>query len=87
MLTLEQFSQMRRYIDEFRTNSDAFDIAITGHTPEEASAGIALVSSYAAGGATWWLEDISPWRYGWNWQGKWPLALMERRVLKGPPKE
>jgi hypothetical protein len=52
-------------------------------------ADVRLLSSLARdaeeAGATWWLEDISPWPFGWNWQGPWPVEAMRARILQGPP--
>jgi len=85
MLAAHEVAEIVEYVGQFRTNADTFDIAVTGSTPDDKSLGSALVSLYSAAGATWWLEDISPWRYGWDWHGEWPFSQMERRIRMGPP--
>ena len=35
-------------------------------------------------GATWWVEAIHPWRYGWNEGLAWPLDAMENRNAQRP---
>lgn len=39
--------------------------------------------------ATWWLEDISPLRFGWDWPelaNEWDVAALRARILAGPPR-
>ena len=41
-----------------------------------------------AGLATWWLEDISPLRFGWDWPdlaNDWDVDALRARILAGPP--
>jgi hypothetical protein len=45
----------------------------------------ATVEPYAEAGATWWLEDVSPWPFGWRWEGPWPIDAMRERIRQGPP--
>lgn len=35
-------------------------------------------------GATWWIEALNPWRYGWTEGSAWPLAAMQERIAAGP---
>ena len=35
-------------------------------------------------GATWWVEAVHPWRYGYEEAGDWPLREMEERLQAGP---
>jgi alkanesulfonate monooxygenase SsuD/methylene tetrahydromethanopterin reductase-like flavin-dependent oxidoreductase (luciferase family) len=39
-------------------------------------------------GATWWIESLDPWRYGWdNTVAGWPSVDRAReRILMGPPR-
>jgi alkanesulfonate monooxygenase SsuD/methylene tetrahydromethanopterin reductase-like flavin-dependent oxidoreductase (luciferase family) len=64
---------------------ETFDVVITGRTGQDAVADAALLRRQADAGATWWLEDVSPWAYGWNWTGPWPVQRMDARVRAGPP--
>jgi hypothetical protein len=39
--------------------------------------------------ATWWLEDISPLRFGWDWPDlarEWDVDALRARILAGPPR-
>jgi hypothetical protein len=70
-----------------RGDLDGFDVVIAGATSgRDAAADAAIVTPYAKSGATWWLESIDPWRYGWAWQGDWPIAQMNDRIRRGPPR-
>ena len=78
---------MLAYVRLHRTAETAFDVAIGGHTDgPDRPADRARVEPYVEAGATWWLEDVSPWPFGWTWQGPWPFAAMRERIRGGPPK-
>jgi alkanesulfonate monooxygenase SsuD/methylene tetrahydromethanopterin reductase-like flavin-dependent oxidoreductase (luciferase family) len=69
-----------------RQSGQPFEVIASGRTPEDDPARAAeIVAEYAAAGATWWIEDTAPWRYGWTYQGDWPGEQMRARVLQGPP--
>lgn len=39
--------------------------------------------------ATWWLEDISPLRFGWDWPQLaevWDVSALRARIVAGPPR-
>jgi len=65
--------------------SEPFDIVPSGHTSgDDASADRERVVFVVDVGATWWLEDLSPWAFGWYGDGSWPVAAMRLRVRRGP---
>ncbi|HZQ38969.1 MAG TPA: LLM class flavin-dependent oxidoreductase [Dehalococcoidia bacterium] len=70
-----------------RGDLDGFDVVMSGATTgNDAAADAGIVTPYAEAGATWWLESIDPWRYGWAWQGGWPVEQMHDRIRRGPPR-
>ncbi len=76
-----------RYIAEHRTGDEPFDVVIAGETPgDDAAAGAAAVAAYEAAGTTWWIEGITPWRFGWTGDRPWPAEEMRARVRQGPPR-
>jgi alkanesulfonate monooxygenase SsuD/methylene tetrahydromethanopterin reductase-like flavin-dependent oxidoreductase (luciferase family) len=88
MLTPDEIRSLGAYIARFRTTSEAFQLVTAGITPgDDPARGAQLVSTYADAGLTWWLEDIHPWRFGWQWDGRWPVEEMEARIRQGPPWE
>ncbi len=75
------------YVRAHRTRDTPFEVVVGGHTAgEDAAADQAVVARYADAGTTWWLEDVSPWAFGWRRQGPWPTAAMEARIRRGPPR-
>jgi alkanesulfonate monooxygenase SsuD/methylene tetrahydromethanopterin reductase-like flavin-dependent oxidoreductase (luciferase family) len=86
ILSADEIRAIAAYIATHRTSSDPFEIVMAGETPgDEQAAGVEIVAPYADAGLTWWLENIHPWRFGWQWTGPWPVADMEARIRQGPP--
>jgi alkanesulfonate monooxygenase SsuD/methylene tetrahydromethanopterin reductase-like flavin-dependent oxidoreductase (luciferase family) len=86
-LTPAEVRNMLAYVRLHHTAGAAFDVVIGGHTDgSDRAADRAAVQSYVEAGATWWLEDVSPWSFSWTWQGPWPVAAMRERIRIGPPK-
>jgi hypothetical protein len=47
------------------------------------------VAGYAEEGATWWIEDTSPWRFGADPEQPWrdqDTAAIRARIAQGPPR-
>jgi hypothetical protein len=84
MMPPEDMHECIRYIRSQRVNDDPFDIAHWGISKNAQD--VTAVESYAEIGVTWWLENVSPWVYGWDWSGVWPVEAMHERILQGPPR-
>ncbi|HJQ28460.1 MAG TPA: hypothetical protein VJ827_03915, partial [Rubrobacter sp.] len=70
----------------YRTGTGPFDLVIAGETPgDDHAEGAAIVAAYEEAGATWWIEGIDPWRFGWTENDPWPTREMRARVRQGPP--
>ncbi len=86
MMTPEQVRQMREYVATHRTSDAHYDVVHIGRTSGNRSdADSATMQQYADAGVTWWLENISPWAFGWQEGDPWPLEQMHGRILQGPP--
>lgn len=86
-MTPDDVRDMLTFIRHYRTDSEPFDVVIGGHTDSRnRTVDRSTVESYVQAGAPWWLEDVSPWSFGWTWQGEWPFAAMRERIRSGPPK-
>jgi hypothetical protein len=86
-LSPKELAEVVAFVRDQRANDDPFEVTMGGHTSGESPvADRELVRPYAEAGATWWLEDISPWPFGWKMQGPWPVAAMRERVRRGPPR-
>jgi alkanesulfonate monooxygenase SsuD/methylene tetrahydromethanopterin reductase-like flavin-dependent oxidoreductase (luciferase family) len=88
MLTPDEVRSIAGYIARHRTSPNRFEIVVAGETPgDDPARGAQIVAAYADARMTWWLENIHPWRFGWQWKGPWPVAEMEARIGQGPPRE
>lgn len=86
MLTSGALREVVAYTRQHRTSDAPFDVVVAGQSETNGEAWPAgSVADYREAGATWWLEDLTPWRFGWE-QGPWPVAAMRERVLAGPPR-
>lgn len=88
-LSPDEWRDIRAYIAEHRSSTAPFDAVHSGATSgTNRAADAALVAEYADAGCTWWIEDVSPWRFGLGWEAQWTpdmTRLMRERVLQGPP--
>ncbi len=81
----EDIADIVAYVRQNRPDGSPFDVAHSGFTPgDDPARARDRVASYAAAGVTWWMENINPWRFGWQMQGPWPLEAMRERILQGP---
>jgi len=89
-LSPDEWRELLAYIQSYRTSLAPFDAVHSGRTSGGDSAeDHERIAAYAAVGVTWWIEDISPWRFGWGWEEQWvPEATeqMRERVRQGPPR-
>jgi probable F420-dependent oxidoreductase len=86
--TPERLAEVLAYIRAHRTSTMPFNVVAMGTTPDATSAeSRATVEAYAAVGATWWLELLSPYRFGKeDRELPWPVEQLRERVMQGPPK-
>jgi alkanesulfonate monooxygenase SsuD/methylene tetrahydromethanopterin reductase-like flavin-dependent oxidoreductase (luciferase family) len=77
-----------RYVVEYRAEGAApIDVVITGRSEPDDAASLSRVAALE-GTATWWLEELSPLRYGVGWEAlgePWEVERLRARVLAGPP--
>lgn len=86
-LTVDEVRDIVAFIHAERTQQAPYAMVISGHTAgQDATSDRAHVARFEEAGATWWLEDVSPWPFGWNWQGPWPVEAMRARINAGPPR-
>lgn len=85
-LSPDDVREIVAFINKHRTSDDPYDVVALGHSAaEDTGKDAAHVQPYAEAGATWWLEDLSPWAFGWQWEGDWPVEQMNARIRQGPP--
>jgi len=88
-LTPDEWREILAYIQTQRSQTGPFDAVHIGTTSGDAAQDREFISGYAAAGVTWWIEDISPYRYGLSWDQPWPDELIEKlktRIRQGPPR-
>ena len=73
------------YVTSHRPDTDRdFDVVVSGRSGE-GTPGVPLGVDDLA---TWWLEDISPLRFGWEWEDlaqEWDVDQLRARIVAGPP--
>lgn len=67
-----------------RTADRPFDVAVPGESDAADSSRPDRYAEHERAGATWWIESVQPWRYGYRDGGQWPLAAMRERIDAGP---
>ncbi|MDQ3855329.1 MAG: LLM class flavin-dependent oxidoreductase, partial [Chloroflexota bacterium] len=79
------------YTLDARADPAPLEVVYSGRTPgADPAQGGEMVASFAEAGATWWVEDLSMWRYI-PWEPSkgpytWPATEIEERIQQGPPK-
>lgn len=88
-LSPEDWAVVSKIIAENRVKEGHFDLVQYGVTPgDDPAAGAEMVAPYSEAGATWWVEGISPFDYGFDWKDPWTPEIVEKlmlRVHQGPP--
>lgn len=85
MLAPEQLRAVAAYVASHRAADAPWDVVQIGTTAGDDRDAAAMVRRYGEAGATWWLENVSPWAFGREGDDPWPLEEMHRRILHGPP--
>ncbi|MBI5960445.1 MAG: LLM class flavin-dependent oxidoreductase [Chloroflexi bacterium] len=89
-MQLDDWREAVRMIQQQRTADTPFDFVHGGRVSDQAwSHAESEVMPYAAAGVTWWIEDVSPWRFGHSWEIPWEPQFtrqMDDLIRRGPPK-
>jgi probable F420-dependent oxidoreductase len=81
---LAVFREAVAFIREQKPANQPFDILAIGGT--KSNRDNEAPRAYEEAGATWWMEAVDPWDFGWPDSGPWPVEDMRRRVRTGPPR-
>ena len=88
-LTPEEWRELLAYIRQHRGKDAPFDAVHTGETDGiDRKQDSETVAAYADAGVNWWIEDVSPYRFGQGWEDQCSpefTQLMRERVRRGPP--
>jgi alkanesulfonate monooxygenase SsuD/methylene tetrahydromethanopterin reductase-like flavin-dependent oxidoreductase (luciferase family) len=88
-ITVEDWREILPRIGELRASDDPFDTVHAGRVADDrwGNAGD-VVGPFADLGITWWIEDVSPWRFGHPWEITWSSEFtnaMDELIDRGPP--
>jgi alkanesulfonate monooxygenase SsuD/methylene tetrahydromethanopterin reductase-like flavin-dependent oxidoreductase (luciferase family) len=76
-------AELRERHAEHATGGMSFEILDGGETP-----GTDDPAESERLGATWWIESLNPWRYGWDESERWPeIGPVRERLRAGPPRQ
>jgi hypothetical protein len=87
-LTPDDWRDILAYIHRHRDSNAAFDAVHSGASGADPARDAETVAKLAEVGVTWWIEDVSPYRFGQGWEDQWMpgvTELIRERVRKGPP--
>ncbi|WP_210508033.1 LLM class flavin-dependent oxidoreductase [Naasia sp. SYSU D00057] len=73
------------YVRAHRSSDEAFDVVVSGRSEHDADSADRIAGFQDIG--TWWLEDISPLRFGVDWPAladPWDTAALADRIAAGP---
>jgi alkanesulfonate monooxygenase SsuD/methylene tetrahydromethanopterin reductase-like flavin-dependent oxidoreductase (luciferase family) len=79
----------RDIIVQYRTANSRADLIHGGRVPVHLWSNAAeLIEPFREAGVTWWIEDVSPWRFGHSWEIEWQpefTSQMNELIRRGPP--
>ena len=81
---VEDTAAVAARITALRTSPEPYDLAVPGETDGGDPDRLQRYAEHREAGATWWVEAVHPWRYGWVEHAPWPLAAMRERIEAGP---
>ena len=64
----------------------AFDVAVPGESEASDLGRADRFAEHAKAGATWWVEAVHPWRFGYEEGGAWPTRAMLNEAHRDPLK-
>ena len=89
-MTPQDWRESLTYIQQQRTVNTHFDLVHGGRIPDQHWHRAApLIEPYSEVGVTWWIEDVSPWRFGASWEEPWrseDTRHMVELIKRGPPR-
>jgi alkanesulfonate monooxygenase SsuD/methylene tetrahydromethanopterin reductase-like flavin-dependent oxidoreductase (luciferase family) len=88
-LTPDDWREILAFIHPLRTQTGPYDGVHLGITSGDPMQDSDIIAQYAAAGVTWWVEDISPYRFGITTHEPWSDEMVEKlkkRIHQGPPR-
>lgn len=91
-MTPDRLREILDYIHQQRpsdADSASYDVLIGGITEPGTDDYAKKIAPYEQAGATWWIEDLSPLRFGIGWENlwrEWDIPRLRARIEAGPPR-
>jgi hypothetical protein len=89
-LAVEDWRQIMSLLRELRPPGAPFDAVHAGRVPDDRwDRADDVIDPFADLGVTWWIEDVSPWRFGHPWEIQWTpefTKAMDEVIGRGPPR-
>ncbi|MBX3063743.1 MAG: LLM class flavin-dependent oxidoreductase [Anaerolineae bacterium] len=89
-MTPQDWREVWSYISQQRPTDAPFDLVNGGRVPDDQwMHASSVIEPYAEVGVTWWIEDVSPWRFGHSWEIQWQPEFtrqMDDLIRRGPPR-
>jgi hypothetical protein len=86
-MSAEEYPKLIDFIQNERQSDAPFEVVHWGISPGDPAQAAKIVQPYANAGVTWWMEAISPWRFGEiAADGSWDTEARRQRIVQGPPK-
>jgi alkanesulfonate monooxygenase SsuD/methylene tetrahydromethanopterin reductase-like flavin-dependent oxidoreductase (luciferase family) len=71
-------------LQTLRTSETPIELVVPGASDGTDESRHDSHAAHEAAGATWWIESVEPWRFGWTEGKRWPLEQMRERIDAGP---
>jgi alkanesulfonate monooxygenase SsuD/methylene tetrahydromethanopterin reductase-like flavin-dependent oxidoreductase (luciferase family) len=88
-ISLDDWREIGPELRRRRTGDGPFDLVHAGRIGDDRWDRAAdVVGPFADLGVTWWIEDVSPWRFGHSWEVPWVpefTRAMIELIRRGPP--
>jgi alkanesulfonate monooxygenase SsuD/methylene tetrahydromethanopterin reductase-like flavin-dependent oxidoreductase (luciferase family) len=89
-VSLEHWRDIMALLRGLRPSDEPFDAVHAGQVPDRHwDRADAVIDPFADVGVTWWIEDVSPWRFGHPWEIEWSPGFtraMDELIMRGPPR-
>lgn len=87
--SIVEWKELKEFIEDRRQEEEPYDYVHYGVTPgDDKDKAVAITRPFQEIGITWWMEDISPYGYGYGWSDAWDADIVEQlqlRIEQGPP--
>ena len=89
-VTPDEWRHIMAQVNAQRTADTPYDWVHASETAgDDRSQWTAIIEPLQVVGVTWWIENVHPWRFGWDWDAPWTgemVARMDERIQQGPPR-